>query len=153
MINHITLTSLRVRWRLKSPVWRLYTQLFFSGAHQRKHHSSASLVPCGEFTGDRWIPAQKASNAENVSIWWRHHEPLFYTLVWCRMGYKPLSKKRLVFNTQAGYQMIWSRSNDKTATKHGFGHAYKVSARNSHTKYDFSNIQISREHFGKLAKR
>ena len=28
---------------------------------------------CGEFTGDQWIPAQMASNAENVSIWWRHH--------------------------------------------------------------------------------
>ena len=25
----------------------------------------------GEFTGE--FPAQKASNAENVSIWWRHH--------------------------------------------------------------------------------
>ena len=23
--------------------------------------------------GDRWIPAEKTSNAENVSIWWRHH--------------------------------------------------------------------------------
>ena len=29
---------------------------------------------CGEFTGDRGIPGTKASNAENVSIWWRHHE-------------------------------------------------------------------------------
>ena len=40
----------------------------YSGADQRKHQSSASLafVP-GEF------PAQKASSAENVSIWWRHH--------------------------------------------------------------------------------
>ena len=28
---------------------------------------------CGEFTGDREFPAQMASNAENVSIWWRHH--------------------------------------------------------------------------------
>ena len=40
------------------------------GADQRKHQSSASLafVPVtGEF------PAQMASNAENVSIWWRHH--------------------------------------------------------------------------------
>ena len=27
----------------------------------------------GEFTGDRWIPRTKASSAENVSIWWRHH--------------------------------------------------------------------------------
>ena len=27
----------------------------------------------GEFTGE--FPAQMASNAENVFIWWRHHEP------------------------------------------------------------------------------
>ena len=26
---------------------------------------------CGEFTGE--FPAKMASNAENVSIWWRHH--------------------------------------------------------------------------------
>ena len=29
---------------------------------------------CGEFTGDQWNPAQMVSNAENVFIWWRHHE-------------------------------------------------------------------------------
>ena len=51
-----------------------------SGADLRKHQSSASLALCGEFTGDRWIPhtgefpTQRASNAENVSIGWRHHE-------------------------------------------------------------------------------
>ena len=28
----------------------------------------------GNFTGDRWIPRQRGSNAENVSIWWRHHD-------------------------------------------------------------------------------
>ena len=28
---------------------------------------------CGEFSGDRWLPRTKVSNAENVSIWWRHH--------------------------------------------------------------------------------
>ena len=43
----------------------------YSDAGQRKHQSSASLA----FV--RWIhrelPAQMASNAENVSIWWRHH--------------------------------------------------------------------------------
>ena len=46
-----------------------------SDADQRKHQSSASLAfvrgihrgPGGEF------PAQMASNAENVSILWRHH--------------------------------------------------------------------------------
>ena len=28
---------------------------------------------CREFTGDRWIPRTRASNAGSVSIWWRHH--------------------------------------------------------------------------------
>ena len=28
---------------------------------------------CGEFTGPGDFPAQRASNAENVSVWWRHH--------------------------------------------------------------------------------
>ena len=28
---------------------------------------------CGEFTRNRWIPAQMASDADNVSFWWRHH--------------------------------------------------------------------------------
>ena len=39
----------------------------YSGAYQRKHQRPASLAVTGEF------PAQRASNAENVSIWWRHH--------------------------------------------------------------------------------
>ena len=40
----------------------------YSDADQRKHQSSASLAfVTGEF------PAQMASNAENVSFWWRHH--------------------------------------------------------------------------------
>ena len=43
----------------------------YSGADQRKYQSSALLAfvrGTGEF------PAQMASNAENVSIWWRHHD-------------------------------------------------------------------------------
>ena len=31
-------------------------------------------------TGD--FPAQMASNAENVSIWWRHHLPVAEISVW-----------------------------------------------------------------------
>ena len=38
----------------------------YSGTDQSKHQSSAS-PGAGEF------PAQMASNAENISIWWRHH--------------------------------------------------------------------------------
>ena len=48
----------------------------YSGADQSKHQSSASLafvwgIHRGPGTGE--FPAQMASNAENVSIWWRHH--------------------------------------------------------------------------------
>ena len=44
----------------------------YSGADQRKHQSSASLVFVRGIR--RWLLAQKASNAENVFIWWRHNE-------------------------------------------------------------------------------
>ena len=43
------------------------------GADQRKHQAYTGL--CEEnspVTGE--FSAQRASNAENVSIWWRHHE-------------------------------------------------------------------------------
>ena len=54
----------------------------YSGADQRKHQSSASLAfvrGIGEF------PAQMASNAENVSIWWRHHRTSYIVFV-CYFG-------------------------------------------------------------------
>ena len=49
----------------------------YSDADQRKHQSSASLafvwgIHHSPGTGE--FPAQMASNAENVYIWWRHHE-------------------------------------------------------------------------------
>ena len=46
----------------------------YSGADQRKHESSASLAFfAGNSLGTGEFPAQMVSNAENVSIWWRHH--------------------------------------------------------------------------------
>ena len=49
-----------------------------SYADQRKYQRSALLA--GEF------PAQMASNAENVSIWWRHHEMKAHILNNTNMG-------------------------------------------------------------------
>ena len=46
----------------------------YSGADQRKHQRSASLAFVRGIY--RWIHPQRASNAENVSIWWRHHPRL-----------------------------------------------------------------------------
>ena len=45
----------------------------YSNAHQRYMKAPRHWPLWGEFTGDRWIRTQMASNAENVSIWWRHH--------------------------------------------------------------------------------
>ena len=44
-----------------------------SDADQRKHQSYASLAFVWEITETGEFPAQTASYAENVSIWWRHH--------------------------------------------------------------------------------
>ena len=63
----------RPRWRLKSPEFAIVYSSVYSGADQRKHQSSASLVFVRGIHRDREFPAQRASNAENVSIWWRHH--------------------------------------------------------------------------------
>ena len=48
----------------------------YSDADQRKHQNSASLAffeGNSPLTGE-FFP-QMASNVENVSIWWRHHDP------------------------------------------------------------------------------
>ena len=42
---------------------------------------------CGEFTAHWVFPAQKASNAENVSIWWCHH----VVTIWWRHDMETLS--------------------------------------------------------------
>ena len=52
--------------------------IVYSDADQRKYNSSASLAfvrGISTVTGE--FPAQMASNAENVSIWWRHHAVIF----------------------------------------------------------------------------
>ena len=46
----------------------------YSDADQRKYQSSASLAFVqGIHRAPGEFPAQMASNAKNVSIWWRHH--------------------------------------------------------------------------------
>ena len=47
--------------------------IFYSDSNQRKHQSSSWLVFVWGIHRDRWIPTQRASYVENVSICWRHH--------------------------------------------------------------------------------
>ena len=45
----------------------------YSGVDQRKHKSAASLAfVAGNSPGTGEFPALRASNAQNVSSWWRH---------------------------------------------------------------------------------
>ena len=49
-----------------------------SGADQRKHQSSAPLAYVfGNLPVTGEYPAQKASDAENASIWWRHYNRIY----------------------------------------------------------------------------
>ena len=73
--------------------------MVYSGAYQRKHQSSASLVFVrGEF------PAQRASNVENVSIWWRHHVPCGYTVV-----------RQSIFSGSGSWSQVLMKQNKKNS--------------------------------------
>ena len=52
----------------------------YSGTDQRKHQSPASqaFLCAGNSPVTSEFPTQKASNAENVSIWWRHHDTPYW---------------------------------------------------------------------------
>ena len=45
----------------------------YSGADQRKHQPRVTGLCAGNSPVTGEFPAQMASNAENVPIWWRHH--------------------------------------------------------------------------------
>ena len=65
------MTSKWARWRLKSPASRGFTQPFIQGQIKENIQASHHWPLWGECTGHQW---KMASNAENVSISWRHHE-------------------------------------------------------------------------------
>ena len=63
-----------MRWRLKLPASGLFTQPFVQAQIKENIKALRHWPLWGEFTGDRWIPRTQGSNAENVSVGWRHHE-------------------------------------------------------------------------------
>ena len=57
----------------QSPALRLFAPQFIQTLIKENIKVPRHWPLCGEFTGTGEFPAQMASNAENVSIWWRHH--------------------------------------------------------------------------------
>ena len=60
--------------RLKSPVSQLFTQPFFRAQIKVNIKAPRHWPLCGLSPGTGEFPAQMASNMENISFWWRHHE-------------------------------------------------------------------------------
>ena len=56
---------------MASPASPLFTQPFIQAQIKENVKAPCHWPLCGEFTGNS---AQMASNAANVSIWWRHHD-------------------------------------------------------------------------------
>ena len=54
----------------------LTTYWGFSGKIKENIKAPCHWTLCWEFTGNGEFPAQRASNAENVSIWWCQHDHL-----------------------------------------------------------------------------
>ena len=88
----------------KSPASRLFIQLFFEAQIQEN-------IP-GLYTGNSPVtgefPAQMASNAENVSIWWRLHVSIF----------KDVGISFLIFHFHNGLKHIWSAAAAKDNGMH-----------------------------------
>ena len=58
----------------KWPASRVFAQAFIQAQIKENIKAMRHWPLLGKFTGDRCeFPAQMASNAENVYIWWRHH--------------------------------------------------------------------------------
>ena len=81
------------------PRYRLLNRLF-----RRRSKKTSKLrvtgLCVGNSPGTGAFPAQMASNAENVSIWWRHHATNIYSLV---VPLRKSSKKTTTHNYRNEY--------------------------------------------------
>ena len=55
-------------------VSRWFTQPFIKAQIKENTKAPHHWPLCGNSPGTGEFPAQMASNAENISIWWRHHD-------------------------------------------------------------------------------
>ena len=69
----IAINSLWVRWLLSSPASRLFTQPFIQVQIKKIPKLRVTGLCVGNSSVTDELPAQRISNAENVSNWWRHH--------------------------------------------------------------------------------
>ena len=118
---HITMTSKWPRWCLVSNRQRFGCLLnMLNHLFRRRSKKISKLNVTGLYEGNSPVtgefPSEKASHAENVSIWWRHHEEIDFTLtntvfIWFRDVYIVTSRSfRLVLSHPPGQMAMISQT-------------------------------------------
>ena len=107
-------------WRLKLPAYQLFTQPYVKAQIKENIKAPRHWPLWGEFTGDWWIPPppppppQRASNAEKVSIWWRHHAfGHSFMLLWChnqRVHWNGIVANLMKFSALAALEVVIFRA-------------------------------------------
>ena len=91
----------------------------YSDADQWKHQTYAPLTFVQGIHRDQWLPRTRASNAENVSIWWRHHATIVFPMF--DITHTPcigqiLTRHRFLTNLPFS-RWRWSVTNDQNPIK------------------------------------
>ena len=145
MVGHhnITMTSQWPRWRLKLPASRLFTQPFIQTPIKENIKAPRHRPLCGEFTGTGEFPARRASYAENVSIWWRHHYETVRLIHGLRLPLFPI-KPPLVRHMGAGGQSWrwWTGSSSFIPNKIQQYNKYRVHDQHNQQQCDHSYCNV-----------
>ena len=110
------MTSRWAWWRLRSPASRLFTQLDIQAQikENTKLRVTGRCAVNSPVTGE--FPAQRASNAENVSIWWRHRVGECYALfVIFSLCYSHIPKYILQKHIRSDHHLVHGQPLSKTS--------------------------------------
>ena len=84
----ITMTSLWTPRRIKSPASRFLLNRLIRSRSRKTSKLRVTGLCTGNSPGTGKFPAQRDSNAEIVSIWWRHHVfPHFFLFIQLNVSY------------------------------------------------------------------
>ena len=112
----------------------------YSGADQRKHQSSASLAFVQGIHRGPVNSPQMASNAENVSIWWRHHEISWGKVKWAigKNGFQQIPGWR--------FRKHWAQTQPKFHTNRGHKKGLQYIRQNMHTAWTILHFLVDTGH-------
>ena len=109
------------------------------GADKKKQHKLSVTDLCAgksPVTGD--FPAQMASNAENVSIWWRHHGPI-WAEVTCYIGNNADIHSLSIFRQSTIWIATWQKLGMNTSKPK----AYRAPSRYPKRRLSVRSRQVS----------